>query len=349
MLALCGVLAVTVLTSDRYLPTVPEQPERLPPAVVTLGDSMVSGEGTGNYVPGTDGADGNWCHRSPAATVHQLPVPRGVTTINLACSGARAGAVGDSPRAEYPEESQSEQLAEIARRYRITDVVVQVGANDDPSFVETVNRCVEAWGRRDPAGCSGELRELWPQRVERMRPKVTSALRDVRAAMIEAGYTRSGYSLVVQSYPSPVGPGVPDSLQDLSGCPFLTPDLRWIRDRAVPQLNEALREVAERADARFLDLSRAGVGHEACTGDPRTGDGEWFTRLTIDWHGLEDERRAGHAMQESFHTNAAGHAQIARCLGQFLATREQQAECLPNERGDLRAVPADEAAGRHRP
>ncbi len=310
---------------------------------------MVSGEGAGQYAPGTDGADGNWCHRSPTATVHRLPVPQGVTTINLACSGARAGAVGDSPEATYPEKPQAEQLAEIARRYRITNVIVQVGANDDPSFVDTVNRCVEAWGQRAPEGCSAELRELWPQRVDRMQPKVTDALRDVRAAMTAAGYTPRGYSLVVQSYPSPVGPGVPDSLQDLSGCPFLPTDLRWIRDRAVPQLNDALREVAEQADARFLDLSRAGMGREACTGDPQTGAGEWFTRLTIDWRSLEDEARAGHAMQESFHTNAAGHAQIARCLGQFLAGRAQQAECLPNAQGDLRAVTADEAAALHRP
>ncbi len=196
MLALCGVLAVSLLTSDRYLPTVPEQPERLPPAVVTLGDSMVSGEGAGQYAPGTDGADGNWCHRSSTATVHRLPVPQGVTTINLACSGARAGAVGDSPEATYPEKPQAEQLAEIARRYRITNVIVQVGANDDPSFVDTVNRCVEAWGQRAPEGCSAELRELWPQRVDRMQPKVTDALRDVRAAMTAAGYTPRGYSLV---------------------------------------------------------------------------------------------------------------------------------------------------------
>src|SRR5699024_6189599 len=81
------VLALLVLTSDRYLPGVPKQPERLPPAVVTLGDSMVSGEGAGNYNPSTDGAEGNWCHRSPDATVHQISVPEQVTTINLACSG----------------------------------------------------------------------------------------------------------------------------------------------------------------------------------------------------------------------------------------------------------------------
>ena len=88
-----------------------------------------------------------------------------------------------------------------------------------------------------------------------MKPKVLDALRAVRAAMDGAGYTPSSYSLVLQSYAAPVGPNVRPELQNLSGCPFLTGDLQWIRDTAVPQLSEALREVAQQGDARFLDLS----------------------------------------------------------------------------------------------
>ncbi|MDA3631116.1 GDSL-type esterase/lipase family protein [Saccharopolyspora oryzae] len=342
--AVSGVLALALLVSDQYLPGLPLQPKQLPSAVVTMGDSTLSGEGGGDYVGGTNGERGNWCHRSVAAPINQLQLPEDVTRINLACSGARAEVVGADPEPGHAEGSQSEQLAELAKRYRITDVVVQVGANDDVGFTDVVNQCVEAWVRRDDLGCSGPLRSEWPQRVERMKPKVRSALDDVRAAMDSAGYTPSSYSLIVQSYASPVGPGVRPELQNLSGCPFLTSDLQWIRDTGVPQLSSGLRDVAQQVGARFLDLSRAGLGHEACTGNPKTGDGEWFTRLSVDWASLQDESRAAHAMQESYHANAAGHRQLGRCLSEFLPSAEPTAVCLPDDRGNLHPVPAHNAA-----
>jgi hypothetical protein len=340
VLAATVLLGMAVLTSDLYLPGLPEQPAKLPAAVVTIGDSTLSGEGGGNYAPGTNGENGNWCHRSPAAPVNQLRLPRSVTRINLACAGARATDLQVTPG---PEPSQTEQLGELARRYRITDVVVAVGANDDPDFIDTVNRCVEAWVRRAEEGCSAQLRESWPQHVAQMRPKVLAALNDIRRVLDEAGYTPESYSLILQSYASPVGPGIRPELHGLSGCPFQTTDMTWIRDTGVPQLSAGLQAAARDAGARFLDLSRAGHGHEACTGDPETAEGEWFTRLTVDWESLQDDSRAPHAMQESFHPNAVGQAQFAGCLSEFMATGDRRAACLPDERGDLHAVPESEA------
>ncbi|KAA5832062.1 hypothetical protein F1721_19890 [Saccharopolyspora hirsuta] len=344
-----GVLALALLISDQYLPGLPLQPKQLPSAVVTMGDSTLSGEGGGDYLAGTNGERGNWCHRSAAAPINQLRLPPEVTRINLACSGAGAEVVGADPEPGHAEGSQSAQLAELAKRYRITDVVVQVGANDDVGFTDVVNQCVEAWVRRAEEGCAGPLRADWPKRIERMKPKVRSALEDVRAAMDSAGYTPSSYSLVVQSYASPVGPEIRPELQNLSGCPFLTSDLQWIRDTGVPQLSDGLHEVAKQTGARFLDLSRAGLGREACTGDPRTGEGEWFTRLSVDWASLQDESRAAHAMQESYHANAAGHRQLGRCLSEFLSTEEPTAACLPDAQGNLHPVPDHVAALRANP
>ncbi|MEV0083558.1 GDSL-type esterase/lipase family protein [Saccharopolyspora sp. NPDC050642] len=349
LLLVSTVLALAVLISDQYLPGLPLQPKQLPAAVVTLGDSTLSGEGGGRYEAGTNGERDNWCHRSAAAPINQLRLPPEVTRINLACSGARTDLVGADPEPGHAEGSQSRRLAELAQQYRITDVVVQIGANDDPGFTDVVNQCVEAWVRQAPEGCAASMRTAWPQRVERMKPKVLGALNDIRVAMDSAGYTPSSYSLIVQSYASPVGPGVKPELQDLSGCPFLTGDLEWIRNTGVPQLSAGLQDVARQANARFLDLSRAGIGHEACTGNPRTADGEWFTRLTVDWASLQDEQRAAHAMQESFHANASGHAQLGRCLGEFMAAEDPAALCLPDELGNLHAVPEHAAAAQAHP
>ncbi|RRO18053.1 hypothetical protein EIL87_07250 [Saccharopolyspora rhizosphaerae] len=343
LLLVGSLLALAVLISDQYLPGLPMQPKQLPAAVVTVGDSTLSGEGGGNYVAGTNGEGDNWCHRSPAAPVHQLRLPPDVTRVNLACSGARTEALRTDQEQVGAEKSQTAQLAELAQRYRITDVVVQIGANDDPGFLDVVNQCVEAWARRSPIGCSAQLEGQWQQRVEQMEPKALAAVRDIQAAMDGAGYTPGSYQLIVQSYASPVGPDVRPELQGLSGCPFLPSDLRWIRDVGVPQLSDGLRDVARESGARFLDLSRAGTGHEACTGDPKTAEGEWFTRLTVDWEALKDEKRAPHAMQESFHANATGHAQFARCLGEFLDIPEPGAACLPDDRGNLTAVPLADA------
>lgn len=340
-LLVSSVVALAILVSDRYLPDLPQQPESLPPAVVTLGDSTLSGEGAGNYEAGTDGEHGDWCHRSPASSVHQLHLPPNVTPINLACSGAKAPMVGSTSRGAKTvgsEPTQAQQLAEVARHFRITNVVVQVGANDDPGFTDVVNRCVGAWSSRAPGGCAGEMRTEWPRRVERMKPKVLSALRDIRAALDREGYTPASYSLILQSYAAPVGPGVAPQLRNLSGCPFQKGDLEWIQDTGVPQLSEGLHDVAEQADARFLDLSRAGNGHGACSGGNRAPDNEWFTRLTVDWRSLSDDSRADHAMQESFHPNATGYARFGHCLDRFLGGTAQEAACLPDGRGGLKPV-----------
>ena len=109
LLLVSSAIALAFLISDQYLPSLPLQPKQLPAAVVTLGDSTLSGEGGGNYETGTNGENGDWCHRSPAATVNQLRLPTGVTRINLACSGAQAAVVGSDPEPGHPEGSQSQQ------------------------------------------------------------------------------------------------------------------------------------------------------------------------------------------------------------------------------------------------
>lgn len=343
-------VALALLVSDQPPPgLLPHLPPPKRPATVTLGDSTLSGEGSGSYDPGTRGENGDWCHRSATAPLDHLDLPGNALRVNLACSGAKAEAVGLNPPPGDAEVSQARQLADIARRYRVTNVIVQIGANDDPSFVDTVNECVRAWAARIPAGCAKQLQAAWPQRLSAMKPKVLAALQDVRTVMAQAGYAPRSYSLVVQSYAAPVGPDVAPELQNLSGCPFLTSDLGWLRADAVPQLSQALREVADQVGARFLDFSRAGNGHEACSGGNATPQREWFTRLTVNWDDLRDDARAAHAMQESFHANAAGQAASARCMSEFLAGNLPSAVCLAGPDGALHALPDRLAAAQGPP
>lgn len=322
-LAAIGLLTIVLVVSDHVFPP-PSAPDReTRTAVVALGDSTMSGEGAGSYEPGTDGEEGgNWCHRSREAEIMKTAVEAD-QKINLACSGANS----DKLRNE-----QLPRLRDIAGANQVVAIVVAIGANDDPRFSEILNKCFEAWGKR--SDCTSSVAPEWTKRVRRMVPKVENTLNAIRQTMRDSGYLDSSYQLVVQSYAAPVSPKMPQSLQNLSGCPLRTADLEWVVEEAVPELSNGLRTAAAKVGARFLDLARAGVGREACVGgeEPET---EWFTRLSVDWDGLKDQRRSSHALQESFHPNARGHEQIGRCLTEFLASDKRDGACVARLDGSL--------------
>lgn len=337
---LVTVVGVLTLAGDHPFPApfpVPGPPVDFPRVIVAMGDSTMSGEGIGDYEPGTDGERGNWCHRSSGASVHRVDVPGVDGTINLACSGAPSAQVGLGEATQYTEPSQAERLARIAAGNRVVAVVVAAGANDEPGFSHVLDRCVQAWFDRSRPGCAAAIGADWQDRVDAMVPKLVRALFDVRAALRGVGYRDTDYELIVQSYAAPVGPDIAEGLQDLSGCPFRSEDLRWVREDAVPTLTDGVRRAARLVDARFLDLSRAGIGREACSAGPDVNQ-EWFRRLTVQWSDLHSNERATHALQESFHPNANGHAQFGRCLGEFLTTPDRAAACLPGADGNLHAA-----------
>jgi hypothetical protein len=335
VLTVMFLVILFVTAADGVVP--PPTPKPGPPAnapltIVSLGDSTLSGEGAGDYTAGTDGANGDWCHRSTNAEIHETRVPGVVRMVNLACSGANSSQVGSGNALHYTEPSQKAQLAALAKRDRVVAVVVSVGANDDPRFADVLNSCVQAWA--DQGSCSAGFEPQWQQRINTMEPKVVKVLADIRVAMAEVHYAPDTYQLVLQSYAAPIGPNAAGSLLGLDGCPFRPADLNWVRTTAVRALDEGLRKAAEQAGTRYLDLAEAGLGHEACSGGKNSGN-EWFTRLTVAWQDITDTQRVGHALQESFHPNARGNAAFGNCLGQFLTTSDKAASCLAGANGVL--------------
>lgn len=309
-----------------------------PLTVVALGDSTVSGEGAGDYTTGTDGRGGDWCHRSANAFVEKVQIPGVTARVNLACSGAPAEQVALGPVKQWGEPSQAQQLAGLLKNHRVAAVVIAVGANDDPQFSAQVSACFRAWFNQGAPSCSSALRSTWTSKVDAMVPKVVNAVGDVKKVLAQAGYVPADYQLVLQSYATPVATDVVPNLQNLNGCPFRTDDLRWISTTAITTLSAGLKQAAVQSGARFLDLAQAGAHHEACSGGANPAS-EWFTRLTLHLDDLGQADRAQHALQESFHPNAAGHAAIAGCLTEFLATREGDAACLAGPDGKLHARP----------
>ncbi|MGH3621752.1 MAG: GDSL-type esterase/lipase family protein [Sciscionella sp.] len=334
---LAVVMVGTVLSTqlfDNSRQAIPQRPVHPGPrTVVSMGDSTISGEGAGSYSPDTDGRRVDWCHRSSKAEINELRLPETQRVVNLACSGANAEQVALGEAKQYTEPSQAGQLAALAMRNNITTIVVGVGANDDPQFGHTISACFQQWLSRGK-GCTVGFDAPWRERVRKMVPKVVGTLRDIRTVMRKAHYSDGDYQLVLQSYAAPVGPGIPENLRGLAGCPFLERDLRWFVDTGVEALADGVRDAARQVGARYLDLSRAGRGHEACTGGNDKAK-EWFTRLSVRWDDLGDSQRAEHALQESFHPNAAGYAQFAGCLREFLARDDRAAACLAGADGAL--------------
>lgn len=340
--ALAAALAGTVIAAA---PASAAPVDTRPAAIVALGDSAASGDGAGDYEPGTRGEDGNWCHRSPHAYVHVTGLAE--DSINLACSGAPSAQVGFGAATRYGEGSQAERLVSVAREHRVTTVTVQAGANDDVALIGTGIACIRAAIVPGTPPCHETVGAVWSARVAATAPKVETAVRDVRAAMRRAGYADGGYALVLASYASPVSERM-IPFHGALGCPYREDDAAWARTIAFPELSSALRGVADRTGARFLDLTRATEGYEACSRSSPAQ--EWQRRLTVDPEALVHgglDAIGFHLFQESFHPNATGHAQMGRCFGEFVRSGAVQGACLVGADGRLHAAvgaPAPAAA-----
>jgi lysophospholipase L1-like esterase len=342
---LAAVAASVLAAAPAAAEAGPAAPDDRPTAVVALGDSAASGDGAGDYAPGTRGEDGNWCHRSPHAYVHRSGIA--TWSVNLACSGAESADVAFGTTTHYTEGSQAQRLVEVATRYRVTAVTLQVGANDDAELTGIGIACIRAFLDVTEPPCRETVGPQLPARMAAMVPKVETAVRDVQEAMRRAGYADGSYAFVLASYASPVTEhmiGVPAAL----GCPYTRADAGWGRTVVFPEVSAALRGVAERTGVRFLDLARATEGHEACTDVGR--DEEWQRRITVSaeafvYGGLD--AFGYHLAQESFHPNALGHAQMGRCLAEFVGSAAPQGACVVGADGQLHAetvAPAPAAA-----
>ncbi|WP_252445299.1 GDSL-type esterase/lipase family protein [Pseudonocardia humida] len=324
-LAACALLGAALLGA----PSAAADPR--PTAVVVLGDSVASGEGAGDYEEGTRGEGGNWCHRSAHAYVHRTGLAE--RSVNLACSGADSADVAFGPGTDSAEGSQAERLVEVATRYRVTTVLVQLGSNDDAALVATAIACIRAFLDVTTPPCRQSVGPLLDERMAATAVKVQGAVQDVRRAMERAGYRPDRYQLVLSSYAAASTEhmvGVPG----LIGCPYSRADAGWGRTTLFPRLSAALAGVAERTGARFLDMTRATEGREACSRpDPAQ---EWQRRLTVDPHAFAYgglDAAAYHVAAESFHPSAAGQAAFGGCVGEFVRSSLASAACVPVDGG----------------
>jgi GDSL-like lipase/acylhydrolase family protein len=334
-------------------------------AVVSLGDSFISGEG-GRWLgngserfgtrSGTDRAafacggwgceydprrvygasEGNDCHRSDVAPVVSAPVAV-EERVNLACSGARLenlwpAALGG--RAHFGEAPQADQLAAIARRYDVTMVVLTAGAND-VGFGELVAGCALDWARSpedEPELCRYEAQAEVEAALPAAQRGLRLALRGVRETMASGGYRPSDYRLVAMGYASPFPAGrlfrYPEQgWRRLSegGCPVWDGDADWAAGTGIGSIVATMRAAARAAGAEFLDLRHALDGHQLCDRRARLAGPEGPSPLSAEW-----VRRLSFAQgstRESLHPNAYGQRAIGACLGLLYAAPRGDYAC----------------------
>ena len=272
-----------------------------PTAVVSMGDSYISGEagrwlGNSANVAGSrdgtdracvftlglcasydesrvyvDGTAADGCHRSDVAEVlaATLPVDR---RINLACSGAvadnllRTSSGGTTAHGEPP---QADTLLPVAKANRIRMIVVSVGGND-LGFASIVTACFEAYLARTAPCSQTQAAALSDERLAATTLKIERAIDEIRAVTRQAGYADGDYRLVLQTYPVVIPHaadaryGQDDPRRITDGCPFYDADMDWAQDVAAPRIGNAVKAAAAARGAELLELLHAFRGHEVC-------------------------------------------------------------------------------------
>ncbi|MCX4957149.1 GDSL-type esterase/lipase family protein [Streptomyces virginiae] len=322
-----------------------------PTAVVSMGDSYISGEAgrwKGNSLTNSgsrNGTDRGWvsgstydpakvygttaggCHRSDSAEVRSAGAIADVA-VNLACSGAvsdnvfRSSNGGVSYKGEAP---QADQLAAVAASHDVKVIALSIGGND-LGFADIITDCAldfVLWN----SYCYDDQQYGVDQKIDAVMGKVGKSVDEIRAVMRAAGYADSSYRIVLQSYPSPIPRGAENrytqsdwSRLNTGGCPFWNRDSDWARDSLVPQIANRIKGVAAAKGAQFLDLRDMMQGREVCAkASKQVTSTVPASAKTSEWARWIDNNESQGLIQESMHPNYFGQLAAGRCLALVMA------------------------------
>ncbi|MFM8266693.1 MAG: hypothetical protein ACKOA2_01565 [Ilumatobacteraceae bacterium] len=337
------------------------------PWVVSLGDSYISGEagrwagnsnsssssvdagGAGAYLDAGGAAETiPGCHRSTAAEIH---IGGGVNSLNLACSGARTTSrlSGDGtfkPGLDFfasgAYEGQALMLQKFAAVNNVRMIVVSIGGNDF-NFASIVQQCVTnfltspSWWPNYCYDDSSVSSNFSSANVTARTADIRTALENVKLAMSRAGYTTAQYTIVVQTYPSPLPPGASFrygesgfTRQSTGGCGFWNRDADWANSTMLTRINSAVTNAATGANGsgnvKVLNIAAALNGRRLCEKGvdlmERTGLANWTSTGAVDRTEWVAQIRTlstvggPYSVQESLHPNWWGAKALRNCVRQ---------------------------------
>jgi lysophospholipase L1-like esterase len=332
-----------------------------PTAIVSLGDSYISGEGgrfQGNSNDpfgsrnGTDrayiktlfggyydesriylgGSDTNLCHRSDVALIQSAVIPVD-KRINLACSGAvTADILTNTYRGEAP---QADQLIPVARDNNVKLIVISIGGND-LGFAKVIEACITAWTTSSAAApkyCQASQQAAVEARMDAALAGIRNVYDRVRAVMSAEGYAPSSYRIMHMGYPSVVPRGEDTRYSEtgltrlaVGGCPMWNRDMTWARTSLVDLINDRVRAVSAAAGVQYVDLRNAFAGHEICAKTTQLATaGAPPSETKSEWGRFLASGLTQGTLPESFHPNAYGQRALGRCVTlMWAATGDQR-------------------------
>jgi len=259
-------------------------------------------------------------------------------------------------------------MEQVAGSYHVKMVVVSVGGNNF-GFGDIVEKCVRNFlTMRDfDPGLECAMRilgscVLWKPKLfsksycyddavannvtdaknlEARELEITMALWDIIDVMEEAGYSGDDWTLLVNTYPSPIPDGngfrfieTGWTRHSEGGCGFWNEDADWANDTALPNITDTVRNAVARTEApnaRVLDVSQAFVGRRLCevgvykVGVVSLGPTFWWQTDAVDRSEWVQEIRGilsqGGVVDvppfyadESFHPNYWGQLALRSCV-----------------------------------
>ena len=332
------------------------------PAVVALGDSAISGE-AGRWAGNTNSSSSRvdalgpsayhdaagreaipGCHRSQAAEVH---IGGGVLSANLACSGARTYTrVGDTfkPGIDFYLDSsgrkgQARVLQEYAATHNVKAVVLLIGANNY-GFADIVQACVTnwltspSWWKNYCQDDSGIRSRFTSSRIATETANVRGALQNVATAMANAGYSAGQYTILAQTYTSPIprsgGFRYPETgwtRQSIGGCGVWNKDANWAQDVVVRTFNDTITNAVAAAglpNVKVLDAETAFNGRRLCENTvgllEERGVASWTSPGAVDVTEWVSQIRTvttifgPYQLQEGGHPSYWGQLALRNCL-----------------------------------
>ncbi len=362
--ALAALLAATALVGFSR----PAPASALPTGgawAVSLGDSYISGE-AGRWAGNSDDSSQTdalgptayddagsseaipGCHRSKSAEIGFGTI----SSANLACSGATTATQPYSSGSDFKPGldfyndgaghiGQALALQNFAASHRVSLVAVSIGGNDF-NFGSIVQDCVvdfltsPTWWKNYCDDDSSVTANFTGSNLAAVQSRIAGALRNVNSALANDGYGTGDYSIVLQTYPSPLpgGSGFRYSesgftRQSTGGCGFWNTDANWANASALPNINTTVRNAAAQSglpNIKILDVSGLLIGRRLCeTGVhmlSETSLASWRSPGAVDaseW--IEQIRTVStvfgpYYVQESLHPNYWGQLALRSCLRQ---------------------------------
>jgi hypothetical protein len=220
-------------------------------------------------------------------------------------------------------------------------VVILIGANNY-HFADLVQTCVlnwltsPSWWKNYCHDDSSVTANFTASNVATQTANIRNGILNIRQAMANAGYADSSYTLMVQTYwsPLPLASGIryPETgwtRQSIGGCGVWNADANWANNTALATFNNSIRNAVAQTgltNTKILEAQNALVGRRLCEKTvgllEEKGLTSWTQAGAVDKTEWVSQIRTTstifgpYQLQEGFHASHWGQLAMRNCVRQ---------------------------------